>query len=200
LEEQWVFRAQGDGPSGSLVGTLHKSWSGLAEYDVRSSVRGLTPRQRDFILQTVLARQLPGADFTQLNLSPADDLSTPLQMDAKVSVAKVPLPTLLTGFDINACFAAPERNRPLLINNGQKMHLVQTLDLTSAHDKLTDAMDPPPFDQQIAGIHATVSWTQKGTNAWRRTAELDIDQPLVAQADYVAVRRMLRDWTDHLSR
>ena len=33
-----------------------------------------------------------------------------------------------------------------------------------------------------------------------RTAELTIDQSLVAQADYVAVRKMLRDWTDQLSR
>jgi hypothetical protein len=33
-----------------------------------------------------------------------------------------------------------------------------------------------------------------------RNAELTIEQPLVAQADYSAVRHLLRDWTDRLSR
>jgi len=195
IEEHWTLREEHD----ALTGTLQKTWSGLAEYDVRSSVRGLSPRQRDFVLQTELTKQLPGADFNKLDLTPADDLSVPMRLDAQVSVPIVPVLMLPIGYDIIAYFAAPERNRALLINNGQKLHLIQTVNLTCAHPQFADAVGPFPFDQQAAGLHATILWKRTGNSStWVRTAELTIDQPLVAQADYVPVRQMLRSWTQHL--
>ena len=76
--------------------------------------------------------------------------------------------------------------------------LTQTVELVYAAND--PGLDPPSFDRQMAGIHATVTWKRTSDRAWTRTAELSIDQPLVAQADYVGVRGMLRDWTDHLAR
>ncbi len=194
IEEHWNFKADGD----ELDGTLQSTWSGLAEYEVRSSVRGLSPHQRDYVLQKELGKLLPTADFTKLNLTAADDLSLPMRLDAQVKVPTASEPHPLPDFDISSYFASPERDRPLLINNGQKLHLIQTVELTYAHYSPL-AKDPPPFDQQTAGIHATISWQIKGDQSWTRTAELTIDQPEVAQTDYVPVRQMLRSWSQQLS-
>jgi hypothetical protein len=195
LEENWKLEHKA---GGDWIGTLQDTWSGLAEYDVRSQMRGLTPRQRDLVLQTELIRQLEYADFSSLDLTPADDLSIPLKMTAQVDVASTPSPR--PSFDIDTYFAPPERNRPLLINNGQRLHLIQTVDLSYAPDGGINLADPPPFDQQMAGIHATILWKgSTGDGIWSRTAELTIDRPLVAQADYAAVRRMLRNWTQQLT-
>jgi hypothetical protein len=192
LGEQWKLQEKNDG---TWTGTVQATWSGLAEYDVRSSVRGQSPLQRDFILQTSLNRQLDDADFTGLNLTPADDLTIPLRLEARVDASAVPNPR--PGFDVEAYFAPPNRDRPLLLNNGQKLHVKQTLDLVYDHGD--PAQDPAPFDATAGGLHARTTWERVGDHAWRRTAELDVDEPQVAQADYAGVRRMLRNWIEHLT-
>jgi len=199
IEEHWKFKDV-DGSGKHLDGTLQTTWSGLAEYDVRSSMRGRSPRQRDFVLQTQLVKLLSNADFSKLELTPADDLSIPLCLTAQVSAVARPLPQPLSGFDVDAYFAPPERNRPLLINNGQKLHLVQTVETFYAHDGPRPIIDPDaPFDQHVAGVHAMVKLEHATGDGWIRTAELTIDQPLIAQTDYVAVRQMLREWNQYLS-
>ena len=198
IEENWKFNEEQSGSGSSLNGTLQTTWSGLAEYKLRSSVRGLTPHQRDYALQKELAKLLPTADFTKLDLTPADDLAQPMQLQAQLNVSPEPAPHPLPAFDVGDYFASPQRDRPLLINNGQKLHLKQTVELTYRRDNPI-AQSPPSFDQQAAGIHATVSWQSKGNLSWTRTAELTIDQPEVSQSDYVPVRTMLRNWIEHLS-
>ncbi len=192
IEEHWRLQEQADG---TWNGTLQDTWSGLAEYGVRSAVRGLSPRQRDFTLQTILIRQLDNADFTHLNLTPTDDLSIPLRMDAQVTTSSVPLPR--TGFDEGAYFAPPARNRPLLLNNGQKLHLTQTVELIYQQGEPVQA--PVPFQGEAAGLRAKATWEHVEGHTWRRTAELEVNDPLIASADYASVHRMLRAWTDHLT-
>jgi hypothetical protein len=192
IEEHWDFSAMDGAP---YQGSLQDNWSGLAEYDVRSSARGLSPRQRDFILQKELVRQLGNADFTGIDLTPVDDLSIPLCLHARVATVITPPPSPRPGFDVDTYFAPPERDHPLLINNGQKLHLLQTVKWSDS----STAGQYAPFDQQSGGIHATIKWERMGQTL-TRNAELTIEQPLVAQADYSAVRHLLRDWTDRLSR
>jgi len=195
VKEDWKFQPAPDAKA--IQGTLKKTWSGLAEYDVRSLVRGRSPRQRDYMLQAALSKQLDSGDFTGLKLTPADDFSIPMQLTAQVSAPASPTPSPITGFDVAEYFAAPDRNRPLLINNGQKLHILQVVESPTGSSVPSERS---PFDQQVAGIHATVSW-KPGTDhaTLTRTAELTVDQPLVAPTDYVAVRKMLRDWTAQLS-
>jgi len=193
VKESWKFPTKNGVPT---QGSLQKTWTGLAEYDVRSMVRGRSPHQKDYVLQTELTRQLPNADFSDLKLTPADDLSMPMSLDATINVpsGKPYLPR--TGFDVASYFATPERNRPLLINNGQKMHLLQVVTLLGSG---RGPVDPAaPYDQKAAGIEAKIAWQVQGDDLVR-TAELIVDQPLIAPADYVTVRKMLREWTDQLS-
>jgi hypothetical protein len=192
VTEAWQLQQQDDG---RWTGTLQTTWGGLLEYEMRSNVRGLTPRQRDFDLQSMLARQLPDADFSQLDLTAADDLATPLKLAAHVQLPAIAYPP--TAFDAASYVAPLERNRPLLLNNGQPVHVVQTVDLVYAKD--APAQAPAPFSGEAAGIRATASWKQVDGHTFRRTAELDVTQPLVASADYPAVRQLLRDWTHSLS-
>jgi len=82
----------------------------------------------------------------------------------------------------------------LEINNGQKLHLIQTVTLLSKKP-----INPPAlYDQKAAGIEAKVSWQAQGTD-YVRIAELTVDQPLVAPSDYPAVRKILREWSAQLS-
>jgi hypothetical protein len=192
VEEHWKWAVVSTGAK-SWTGQLQETWTGLADYDLRSAVRGLSPRQRDFVLQTELAKQLPNADFTQFILTPADDLSKPMQLQAGIATVYPPRPA--PGAEIESYFVAPERNRPLLMNNGQKLHLLQTLDITDS----TAPDFQSPLDLQAAGVHATIKWENAGNSTWRRTAELTVDQPLVAQADYKSVRGVLQAWLGQLT-
>jgi hypothetical protein len=193
FKENWKFTEAADS---GWSGTLQSSWSGLAEYGVRSSMRGLSPRQRDFVLQSSLNRQLEGADFSGLALSAPDDLSVPLRLDARATLASVPFPR--PGYEVEACFAAPARDRPLELNNGQKLHLIQILDLIYAGSGPASA--PAPFAEETAGVRVRTSWNRLGDQEWRRTAELDIAEPRIAPSDYAAVRRILRRWVDQTRR
>lgn len=191
IAENWKMNQKNDG---TWSGTLQYDWSGLAEYDVRSMVRGRTPRQLDYIFQSALGRQLESADFSDVKLSPADDLAVPLHLDAQVACATIPGPK--AGFKVEEYFAAPTRNRPLEINNGQSLHLLQTVTLTYDHG--IPAELPAAFDQTAGGIRTQIKWERAGDHAIKRTAELDVTTPLVPQSDYVAVRQMLRKWTSQL--
>ena len=162
---------------------------------MRNSVRGQSPRQRDFTLQAALNRQLDNADFTGLDLTPADDLSIPLRLSAQIETPAAPNPR--PGFDVESYFAPPARDRPLLLNNGQPLHLTQTVELTYDHGDPAQA--PSPFDATVGGLHARTAWVRVGDHAWRRTAELDVTAPLVGQADYAGVRHLLREWIAQLA-
>ncbi len=192
VTEDWQMQQKDDG---HWAGTLKTTWGGLLEYSMRANVRGLTPRQRDFDLQAMLVRQLPDADFSQLDLTAADDLSTPLKLATTLQLPALSYPP--TAFDATSYFAPPVRNRPLLLNNGQKLHVVQTLQVAYRHDPPSQV--PAPFDAQSAGFHATAQWKQVDAHTFQRTAELEVTQPLVASADYPAVRQLLRNWTHYLS-
>ncbi len=122
-----------------------------------------------------------------------------MHLEARVNTQSERDPIPRPGFDIAACFASPERNRPLLINNGQRLHLSQIVDLAYAGDQAPVAKDPPSFDQQVAGVHATINWKHLNAHAWSRVVELTVDQPLISQADYAAVRQMLRNWNEQLT-
>jgi len=192
MTEQWSFRQQTDG---SWNGTLESSWSGLAEYDQRGKVRGLSPQQRDFVLQTDLEGQLEDSDFTNLNLTAADDLSLPFCLKAEIKASSLPCPR--PGFAVESIFAPPLRDRPLLLNNGQKLHLIQTLDLVYSHGD--PAATPAPLDASAGGVHVRAAWEKAGDHGWRRTADLKIDDPLIAETDYASIRRMLQNWTAYLT-
>jgi hypothetical protein len=192
VDEDWKMQQQDDG---RWTGTLNTTWGGLLEYDMRANVRGLTPRQRDFDLQAMLMRQMPDADFSQLDLTAADDLSTPLKLATTLQLPALAYPP--TAFDAASYFAPPARNRPLLLNNGQKLHVIQTMQVAYRHG--APAQVPAPFEGESAGFHATAQWKQVDDHTFQRTAELEVTQPLVAAADYPAVRQLLRSWTHYLS-
>jgi hypothetical protein len=191
-QEQWQFREGGDG---TWDGSLTTQWGGLAEYSVRSSMRGLSPKQRDFALQEMLARQIPSADFGPLNLTPADDLAVPLKLTSALHLGAIAYP--LPAFNTGQYFTASERDRPLLLNDGQNLHLIQTLDVIYQQH----APDPtlPAFAANAAGIEAAAQWQRVDDHTLRRSAELTVSRPQVAAADYGAVRDLLRKFNLYLA-
>ncbi len=158
-------------------------------------MRGLTPQQRDFALQAMLARQIPSADFGQLNLTPTDDLTIPLKLTGAVHLAGVAYP--LSGFNTAQYFVAADRDRPLLINDGQAMHLTQTVDVVYQQHAPDSAL--PDFAAQAGGVQATAKWQRVDDHTLRRSAEITISKPQVATSDYSAVRDLLRRWNLYLS-
>ena len=190
VEEFWVLKQDA---AGHWNGTVQMVWGGLPEYEMRSSVRGTTPHQRDYGLQTMLTRQLPDADFSNLVTTDTDDLSHPFELAGRVSLEELDFP--LSVFNTTKYFAASSRIHPMLINDGQQMHVVQNLELDFGAAAPFPA--PDSFDQTAGGVHAAVHWELQGKTL-RRKAELTIAEPLVAAADYPAVRQLLRDWAHHL--
>lgn len=183
----WRFQ---QGNDGAWTGTQESSWSGNAEYGIRRQLRGLSPRQRDFQLQGMLSEQLARADFSEVKVTPVDDLSIPVAATGKVASAALPLPNF--PFDVNTYFSSTTRNRPLVMDNGHKFQYTQTVEWS--YKEGAPASLPPPFKAESAGIRVSVEWSSAGGKSVRRVAALEVDQPTVASSDYVPVRKMLHGW------
>ncbi len=196
ISEQWKVSRVSGPPGERMEGTVLMTWTGLAGYEKRSLLRGATPKQRDYLMQKELGQEMPNAAFSEIKPTSVDDLSHPLEMEARVTwetITTFPQP----GPPVMDYFVSPERDRPLLINNGQKLHFIQTIELDTSKWSGGSQMLAPAFDQQVGGVHATVKWGDLGTTS-TRTAELTIDQPEISSADYGAVRKMLREWVERL--
>jgi transglutaminase-like putative cysteine protease len=189
VTEEWNLA---EASPGAWSGTLRRHWTGTEEYGLRASVRGLSPRQRDFVLQSVLERELGGSDFLDLDLTAADDLARPLELSARVLSRSRPRP--VAGAAIGASVAPPTRNRPLLLGDGQRLHLIQTLEVTGA-DGSPGALGA--FEQTAVGVKARCTWEQVSPGVWRRTSELVVSQPRVATSDYTAVRLVIQAWRQY---
>jgi hypothetical protein len=192
INEKWRLRQASDQ---RWSGTLDDDWSGLAEYDVRAKFRGRSPLQRDFLLQEQLLRQLNTADFTDFQLSPADDLATPLHLSARLENPEVPHPR--PAFEPTTYFGPTARNRPLFLNDGQRLQDNQTVEWSFAGP--APAPLPAPFHGEKAGVEVSAEWQRVDDRTWRLTSQLEVKQPTIAVADYAGVRALLRDWIHHLT-
>ena len=161
IEEHWKFKAIDQNRGRSSTAHCRKHGPAWPSTTCAARCADALPVTGTSSCKQNWRDSLPNADFSKLESN-----ARRRSLDSHAPrCASQHLPSLRpsprTGFDVAAYFAPPERDRPLLINNGQKLHLLQTVEWT---DTFNHHRIRPPFDQQTAGIHATITWNTHRAN------------------------------------
>ncbi len=189
LADVWDLQQDGAATSG-WTGSFQRTATGLAEYQVRQGFRGTGPGQQQDHIYSLLADLWPGGDFKEPALSDVADMRQPAQLRARVSAVGGRLPR--PDFPWATVFSAPERNRPVWLNDGQPFTGMQTVRLH--YTGKAPAALPAPVKTEVAGQTLSIAWQWIDDKTTERVARVEIGRPIVATADYAAVRQALRQW------
>ncbi len=189
IHDEWELQQDADA---SWKGTFHRHTSGLADDMMRRAFRELTPMQRNDQIYRMLGGLWSGGDFAQGTVSNVGELRNGVEVRADVAAPAGEWPRIEA-----PALSAPERDRPLRLNDGQPLTLTQTLRLryaAQAPEKL-----PEPMESDAGGEKMSVAWQRVDEHTVLRTARLEISTPLVPSADYASLRRALRGWNAALA-
>ncbi len=182
VRDNWELTQDGEG---GWKGNFHRAATGLADDGLRRAFRGLTPVQRGARLYGMLADLWPSGDFTQGAVSDVSSLRDGVELRAEAASAGGDLPRIQpSGLEI---FSSPTRDRPLLLNDGQPMTLLQTVRLQYASPDKVPSPLPPPRQTEVGGQKMSVAWERVDERTVRRVARLELLQPVVPAADYARV-------------
>jgi hypothetical protein len=182
--------------SGGWSGSFHRRVTGLADYALRGTFRNLTPAQRRHVIYKQLDVLCPEADFRDAAISDVSKLSDGIEISAKLASPARVLPR--PEFPWLDAFTSPERNRPLQLNDGQQFTGAQTVRLHFT--KAAPASLPAPLSLDTAGETLRVTWRKIDDHTAERVAEVQFKNPIVAPADYVALRTAVREWQKEMTK
>lgn len=194
LREEWMFE---EGSDGQLTGTFQEERGGLADDFMRQRVRSFSPLQREFYSARQLAALLPGADFSQLEISDPSDLKTPIKRKCTVIAGREFTP--LAGLDFFENFALQTRDRLMELNMGHPLRYEQIVQIKFSTPQEKQAMQRD-FHREAAGNTFTITSRQLDPQTWQRTATCDLAHPIISPSEYSSMRQTLRDWMHELSK
>jgi len=204
ISDSWIVSQQ---PDGSWKGQLERKLTGLADETLREELRPLTPIQRINWLQTYFGKLSGDMEFSNLTISDLSNLEVPLTVMIEVQSpstaqpsrsgnTQASAPAFPPGLSLLEELAAPERDRPFLVNDGQLLHYEQRVALT-----FNQPVDWPAVQTKSDDAHAkdAITYSRPDPRTVMRDTTLEIIAPLVPTADYSAFRRDLLDWRHALT-
>ena len=189
LSDVWEVKAGDPSKMAKWAGTFQRKATGLSEYEMRQFFNGLSPKQREERIYESLSRLDPLAEFSKIGVSDTSDLRKPVEMRAEFQ-AQTPLPS--PEFSWLAIFDAPERDRPLLMNDGQEFTIEQTVRMPAG--AVSQDQSAASYDSEVAGEKMAVKWNKVDDKTIERIVRIEVKQPMVPAADYAALRKALREW------
>ncbi|MFA7345167.1 MAG: transglutaminase domain-containing protein [Terrimicrobiaceae bacterium] len=190
VRNEWDLVQEGRGWKGGF----HRVATGIAEDGLRRVFRGLTPEQRKSLLYQMLAELWPAGDFDRASIRNVGELGASVELRAEATAPPGELPH--PGAPGLENFNPPTRNRPLWLNDGQPLTLLQTVRL-HYKDGAPETL-PPPLQTEVAGEKFLVVWERNDPGTLTRTARLELAQPIVKEFDYADMRRAIRNWNASL--
>ena len=183
VQEEWNLDRD---ENGGIRGTLHQQWTGLADYQKRSELASLGPKQRVYLLTQQIGQQVPLADLTSIQVAQPADLATPMDLRAEFFSPSPALPSPSLPF--LEAFGALERDRPVEINDGQPFRYEQII-----RSKTALPSNQTNFDFDEAGVKLGLRYeTVDGMPT--RIATCEISNSLIHPEAYHTVRSALRQW------
>jgi hypothetical protein len=182
--------------NGVWSGTFERRTAGLADYALRAAYRGLSPMQRRQQIYQQLDGLWPAGDLSDAGISDVSALREGVEIHARAINGARFLPQ--PDFPWLQAFATPQRDRPLLLNDGQQFAGTQTVRMHFAKD--APATLPQPVEIDEAGQSFRITWRQVDAHTCERIAAIEFKNPTVPAADYATVRRAVRDWTEAVTR
>jgi|GEM_PF-1663963 len=194
IRDEWELQQEAED---SWKGIFHRRTTGLADDTLRRLFRELTPMQRREEIYRMLAELWQAGDFANGTVSgvSASREGVEVRADVSVSAPGGGWPRIdASGLEI---FSAPERDRPLRLNDGQPFALTQNLRLR--YSAAAPETLPEPWRSEAAGEKMSVTWERIDGRTVLRTARLEMPNPTVRAADYVPLRRAIRGWNAALA-
>lgn len=192
LADTWVLQQNAEG---GWSGTFQRTGKGLAEYTLRETFHGLTPAQRRHVISASISALWPDSDASGVRVSDVSSLGETVKVEAQVASSDSRLP--LPDFPWLRGFSAPERDRPLQINDGQPFTTRQTVRLT--YIDAAPQPQPSPLALSVGGQNLTVTWKQIDAHTIERTAMVEIKKPVISPAEYTEVRKALHTWNTSIA-
>ncbi len=187
LADVWDLKQN---PEGGWSGTFQRTGKGLAEYQLRETFHGLSPAQRRDAISSAISKLWPDSDTSQARVSDVSSLTEAVKVQSQVVSAGTLLP--LPDFPWLKGFSAPDRDRPLQINDGQPFMTRQTVRLTYTGEAPSPL--PAPLALSVAGQNLTVTWKQIDAHTVERTATAEIKKPIISATEYAEIRKALHAW------
>lgn len=173
-------------------GTVGHVWTGLADYHQRQTLSRLSPAQHTLNFSQGLGGVFPSADFSQHQLSDLSQLSTPLRLQSRWQAEGAPL--LRHGLDfLDSTLAAPQRDRALVLNDGQPLAYRQTVRLEFTSDQ-SPTTTPPSGEQRTEAYTFSLQFRWLNPRTLERSALVQLTQPTIPASDYRAFRSAYRTW------
>ncbi len=193
IADTWIGE---QGADGAWQGEAEQSWTGLADYEKRRITGSLGPAQRIFTFCQWLNEALPRGDFSGFEISNVSDLAAPMRLQARW---KTGAPARLNpAMELGEFLAAPTRDRPLLINDGQPLEYRQTVRLKFSAPRRKDE-PPPAFERQAAGARLSIHWRWHDDRTLERIAVCAIREPRVSPENYSLFRTAFREWSSRVA-
>jgi hypothetical protein len=192
VTDTWTFEKH---THGAWLGRVERRFTGLADYELRQQLANASPALRAFALHQQLAALLPDATFENVTLTNLDDLAQPVGLTATFcdfadSAAPRPAPALA------AALAAPTRDRPIALNDGQPLRYTQIVRRVTTQTAPDLEDDPPHSPMRIGENTFTQSFSRPDDHTVLNTAVLDLNTPVVSSADYPAFVQAFRMWRE----
>jgi len=190
-----IFNAEFDiAPDLSFEGTVEISYANLASYGKRRALKHLSPLETRLFLQKILNASFPGIELRASRVKNLADTNKPLEIEMecagrnwKTVRARAAFP-----YDIWAPVAARERNRLLLLNDGQPLRVSWIVSASN------DPLAPPNtggWKKNTANATFSVK-TETDGKSWTRKALLDLRKTEIPAADYAAFRQNIGEFID----
>ncbi|MBW8781791.1 MAG: DUF3857 domain-containing protein [Verrucomicrobia bacterium] len=194
VTDTWTFETH---THGAWLGRVERRFTGLADYELRQQLGNASPALRAFALHQQLAALLPDATFENVTLTNLDDLAQPVGLTATFYVlAASPAPRPAS--TLAAALAAPTRDRPIALNDGQPLRYTQIVRrVTTGSETAPDLEDDPPHAPMRIGENTlTQSFSRPDDHTVLNTAVLDLNTPFVSSSDYPAFVQAFRIWRE----
>ena len=173
----------------AVHGTITIEAEGLTSYYLRQSLKRLSPLQGKDFFQKRLNNSLWGVIVDQYTTSSLVEDSNPLKIKLTCSALDWSMirSDLQLPYDLWAPIAQPERNRPLMLNDGQPITIKQHLIVDGDGDHLPK---PSDWSQKSDLLETSVNY-KVNNKRWERIVEVKLKKTIVQTAEYDSFRKQI---------
>ena len=174
----------------SATAILHLKASGLSDYYLRQTLKKATPLGKIYIIQKIIDKSFTGLSVKSVKTSPLEKLSQPIEIEASCFSENADLmiaAAIKPPVNLWQYVAATERNRPLLINDGQQLTIEQQINIKGK--------TPISFISNQKNIYCdTEVKFSNNNNNYSRYIKCSIKIPEIPPADYKTFRDHIINW------
>jgi transglutaminase-like putative cysteine protease len=169
--------------------------SGLSDYYLRQKLKYATPLSQIYIIQTIVNKSFTGLSVQSVKISPLEKISQPIEIEAVCSAENATLlmnAAIPPPMNLWQCVAAPDRNRPLLLNDGQQLTVDQKIEIKGKK--------PISFASKEEDAYCKTEVTfSKNNNCYVRYIKCTIKKPQIPPDDYKLFRHHIINWYTNMS-